>query len=208
MGSRAVSTLSLFMAMLAILGGCGRLAEQIPESRGRVGGVVPKMQIFVAPARPVDTSGLKVLVMPAELFAPQPLNSEGISRYVQSVFLQHRVFKVLECCSTRMSEAAAVEMARQRGFDLVFFPAMVDLVPGQGDSAGFVAMRFRLVRTKEPVTIWDIYGEAALEPEHDSYFLIWKSSGSPPPPVMRGVTSILRATAEIVSGNPITAVSR
>ena len=205
---RPAATLALFLAMLALLGGCGGLAEQAPESWGGGGGVVPKMQIFVAPARPVDTSSLKVLVMPAELFAPQPLNSEGISRYVQSVFLQHRVFKVLECCPTRMSEAAAVEMARRRGFDLVLFPAMVDLVSGQGDSAGFVAMRFRLVRTKEPVTIWDIYGEAALEPEHDSYFLIWKSTGSPPPSVMTGVTVISRAAAEIVSGNPVTAVSR
>ena len=202
--------LSWVVALLTagLLLGCGRLPS--PEHTGWPPSrqVLPRMQIFVQPARPVAAFRLRAVIMPAERHASTFLDGAAISRYIQSIFLQHRVFAVLESYPSRLTEEEALAMARSRGFDLVVLPALVDLVPGEGDSPGKVAMRFRVVRAQDPVTLWDIYGEALLNPVHDQRFLIWARDGAPPPPVMAGVTAICRAAAEIVSGHPVTAVGR
>ncbi len=204
-----VGGIALFtLGIVWLLAGCSGVTFPSSAQKAHSATLRPRMQLFVAPAQPVQSSRLKVILMPARVVTDQTLDPKGVSLYVQSVFLQHRVFDVLECCGEAMSESQALALAKRRGFDLVFFPSVVKVLPGQGDSPGMVAMRFRVVRASNPVTLWDIYGEADLSGAPDRYFLIWRREGVPPPPSMAGITAITRAAAQIISGNPVTSIVR
>ncbi len=168
------------------------------------GSLVPSSSVYIQPQNPLDLSNKKLLVAPIALYSPQANQwVPAVTRMVQDIFSQERVFRVIVVGKERFeSEDQFVQYAEEQGFDYVLIGSVPPVVFPSGNTSGWVGFDMRIVSAGSGLTIWHIYGQASLQPAPTRWSILGDSPHAPAPSVSDGFTAILRQMACIINRQP------
>ncbi len=160
----------------------------------------PTMQVFVAPRGLVDTRNQKALVLWANVSEEMPpaYSSEAITRCLQDIFLQYRVFLVTALSERNAEIGGKTGYASDKGFDYIIQTDVPPMIIPVGNTPGWVGLDIKIKDARSGVTVWHIYGEVNLVPEAGNYGIFWDRPSRPAPSAAQGIISICRAAADII----------
>ncbi len=190
------SVLALMFHILAVIVLCSACAPKL-EQRGNMD---IKASVYVQPEHPLPLFTKRLLIAPVDLYSPKAREwIPTVTTIVQDILSQERVFKVIVQGKKKFdSPESLLENARQQGFDYVLFGSVPPVIFPSGNTSGWIGFDMKIVNTNSQVTIWHIYGQAALVPAPTRWSIMGDASYAPAPSLSQGFTAILHRMACII----------
>ncbi|MGA1868980.1 MAG: hypothetical protein ACMUJM_10580 [bacterium] len=165
--------LGLLIVLCALLEGCALLRfGKLP--------VKPDLTVIIAPRTFSYNQGRAGIIFFAPSYSSS-LSAECTAIF-QKAFLKHKDFKIIEQCSAPdHTEEYLMDLASEKGYDILVRGAISDFFPAYGAEKSRVALSIKVYDVKTHVTLWyiDWLAEAGGMPEKD--WIIWRRAYKPPP---------------------------
>ncbi len=195
--SWASACIAFLLFICVFIQGC---AQRYAMTTSNMDDLKPRLQVYVCPRWQIDTRTQKALI--ALIDMPSDINKaygNEMTRMLQYVLLQHRIFMVTELAKEHMSNTKLIQLGRSQGIDYLILAKVPQVVVPVGDTPGWIGLDIRILHVQSGITIWHIYSEADLVPRLGSYGILADSPYRPAPSVTQGFMALCRASADVIA---------